>query len=245
MTRISGMILGLGLMIVISSLASPASAWDDDDDDHRSRRFRSLGDVDDDDDFRRFRSFGDIDDDDGDFRRRRGGIPPIFRQPRRVPRHHYAPMPRYRSGYEGPRFAPPQRQPIAPPPPPLEDFHRGGSAHHQEELVVPQAPPSGAAGPPDHSRPGQFVNAAVPLYPHVRVKDADEAPRRGVHRILAVKSPDPARFPGCVYVKVLVPPVPCREVKVDKGGAEIELKYEDLEVEIKSRRGVVTVEYDD
>lgn len=89
------------------------------------------------------------------------------------------------------------------------------------------------------------MNAAVPLYPHVRIDDADEAPRRGVHRILAVKSPDPARFPGCVYVKVLVPPVPCREVEVDDGGAKIKLKYGNCEVEIESEDGVIEVEYDD
>ena len=92
---------------------------------------------------------------------------------------------------------------------------------------------------------GQFCSAQVPLYPLVRVKERDEAPRFGIQKIIGVRSPDPLRFPGIVYVPISVPPGPCKKVDIDDGGAKIKLEYENYEIEIASAKGVVTVEYDD
>lgn len=218
MARISGMILGLGFLVIYSSLVSPASAWDDDDDD------------------------------DG-YRRRRRPVYRVYREPVIVPpRPIYGPgeyvAPQYPRGqYPAPpaNYPPQQRGPIVPAPLPPSAFENGRNYPPQE--YVPS--PAPVASLPDPHRPGQFVNAIAPLYPHVRVKDRDEAPRFAVHRILAVRSPDPFRFPGCVFVRVCVPPGPCRKVEVKNGGAYIKLKYAEHEVEVSSSRGVITVEYDD
>lgn len=95
-----------------------------------------------------------------------------------------------------------------------------------------------------HYNAGDFAQGGVPLYPHVRVKDGDKAPRHGVVIVLAVANPG-RHGPDCVFVPVRVPTRPMREMKVDDGGEKIELDYGDCKVEIESKRGVVTVEYDD
>lgn len=105
---------------------------------------------------------------------------------------------------------------------------------------LPQEGP-GAFG---HYRPGDFAPGVVPLYPRVRVKDGDKAPRHGVTIVLAVANPD-RHGPESVFVPVRVPARPLRDMKVEDGGAKIKLEYEDHEVEIESKKGVVTVEYDD
>lgn len=229
MARISGLILGLGFLVVLSSLVSPASAWDDDDDDGYKRRRRPV----------------------------HVHPGPVIIPPRHVEhyghgREEYV-VPQYPRGHypAPPVNYPPQRQePILPAPLPPSAFDEGFDYHSNQYVPTPRREtyiptPDPRYGVPDYGRPGQFVNAAVPLYPRVRVKDQDEAPRFGIHQILAVKSPDPFNFPGCVYVKVCVPPGPCRDVQVKNGGAYIKLKYPEHEIEIASGRGVITVEYDD
>ena len=95
-----------------------------------------------------------------------------------------------------------------------------------------------------HYHPGDFAQGGVPLYPHVRVEDGDKAPRHGVTVVLAVANPS-RHGPECVFVPVRVPTRPLRDMKVDDDGEKIELDYGDCKVEIESKRGVVTVEYDD
>lgn len=270
MARISGMILGIGIMIVISSLASPAGAWDDDDDGHRFRRF----DDDDDHIFHRHRGHGHHYGRGGGFGIGIGigrgggfGIGAPLLTPRRqfydaYPEPYYSPIPQQRyyqpvpqqqyyqpvpqqqyyqpAPQAQPYYPPIQQQPIVPEPLPPEALNPVGY-DPQPQLSVPPAPPVDVL-PED--RPGQFVDAGVPLYPHVRVKGAEEVPAFAVPRILAVRNPDP-RFPGCVYVKVYVPPGPYQKVKVEDGGAKVELDYGGFEVKLKSERGIVTVEYDD
>lgn len=249
MARISGMVLGLGLLVVISSLASPASAWDSDDDDNHHKHKNKHK-------HKHHRHHGPIG-------------PPIFRQPAFAPppyvdRHdhfgggyavpqyqdyqqypQYQPIPeapRYEYIPEAPQYQPIPEAPLAPPP--LHPSELQGD--YQQAPSGPSfAPPAPPAAVLPHERPGQFVNFEAPLYPAVRVKEGHKAPRFAVHKIVAVRSPDPFRFPGCVYVQVCVPPRPCHKVEVDDGGAKIKLDYDDYEVEIKSEKGVVTVEYDD
>ncbi len=233
MVRISGMLFGLGLLIAISSWTSPAGAWDsdDDDDDYRRPRQRCVTPV------------------------VRPPYTPVY-QPAYYPEHRpiYRPNPvfvprrsveHYHSGNvaipPAPQFD--RNGPIFPPVPPSELEHEFHAPRIEEPVLPPPIAPPVVQVP--HEHPGQFVDAAVPLYPYVRVKDRENIPRYAVPRILAVRSPDPFRFPGCVFVKVCVPPGPCRGLKVESGGSKIELKYHDFEVEVTSNRGVITVEYDD
>ncbi len=286
MARITGMILGLGLVIVISSLASPASAWDSDDDDdykhkHKHRyhpHHHHAPPI--------FVPLGDDDDDDHEHRHHRHAapifVPPVIRQPLLIPpqygeRYDYQydqnqysndPYNPYRIDYGAPRNqAVPEYQP-APQYQPLPEYQPGPQNQLTPEAPLPPAPippedlfgenqtsqaPSGPILPaPEQElnvlpefRPGQFVDQEVSLYPHVRVKGRDAIPRHAIPQIVAVRSPDPFRFPGLVYVQVAVPPRPVREAKVEDGGAKVEMKYEDFEVKIVSAKGVVSVEYDD
>ena len=95
-----------------------------------------------------------------------------------------------------------------------------------------------------HYHPGEFAQGAVPLYPHVRVKGGDKAPRHGVTVVLAVANPNRGG-PESVFVPVRVPTRPLRDMKVKDGGEKIKLDYDEIEIEIESEKGVVTVEYDD
>jgi len=109
---------------------------------------------------------------------------------------------------------------------------------------VPPPPPSAAVV----ERPltyGSIVSDSVSLYPYVRVKDADDMCPDGVSVVIAVRDPNCRRGEtGFVFVKVCVPPCNGR-VRVNKWGTEVELDYGEYEVEIKSRNGLVTVDYDD
>jgi hypothetical protein len=107
-------------------------------------------------------------------------------------------------------------------------------------VALPNEGPS-AVG---HYHPGDFAQSPVPLYPRVRVKDGDKAPRHAVTVVLAVANPG-RHGPSCVFVPVRVPTRPLRDMQVDDDGEKIELDYGDCKVEIESKRGIVTVEYDD
>ncbi len=222
MARISGMILGLGLLVVISQMTSPVSAGDHDDDDgyfkHRRRYCTPI------------------------VRR------PIVRQPVFY-RNPYAAQPYYSGGYgiPQPQSAPIAQQPIVPPPLPPSALQQNDSAYPPAPAVNSPTvtPPGQRFSALPQQQPGQFVEQAVPLYPYVRVKDAGKVPGLAVPKILAVASPDPFRFPGLVYVQVSVPPCPCRGVKIKDRGAKTVLNYGDFEVEVTSSQGLVTIDYDD
>lgn len=246
MARISGMVLGLGLLAILSGIASPASAWDSDDDDNYNHKHKYKP-------------------------HHRAALifaPPGVQEPILIPPQYgdgpEYPSPQYpndpynpyRIDYGTTPYAPApdyplahQEQttpqiPLAPPPLPPDQLF-GEEAYPTpatEPLVVPPQPEVGVA--PEY-RPGQFVQVEAPLYPHVRVDGIEDVPRHAVNQIVAVRSPDPFRFPGLVYVPVRVPPGPCRDVKVKDGGAKVEMKYGDFKVKIVSARGVVSVEYDD
>jgi hypothetical protein len=48
-----------------------------------------------------------------------------------------------------------------------------------------------------------------------------------------------------VYVQVLVPPVPPRKIEVSRCHTRVELCFGELDVEIVSKNGTISVEYDD
>jgi hypothetical protein len=137
-------------------------------------------------------------------------------------------------------------------------------AQESEPLPPPPKPRPAPAGqgalpPPPPAPPvvrervpyGSFIEGAVPLYSRVRVKDCDDIAPGAVPMIVAVRDPNLCRKPckccpeRSVFVQVLVPPCPLRKVDVGSRGTVVELNYGKYEVNIISRKGVVTVEYDD
>jgi hypothetical protein len=111
-------------------------------------------------------------------------------------------------------------------------------------LPGPAPPGSGPHGP-------VLGGAAAELYPCVKYDDPENIPRCAVPVIVAVPDPRPkcdCDPSGCVYVKICVPTHCPPEIKVKKGGREIQYKWDDLdfEVEIKQqKKGWLEVDYDD
>lgn len=132
-----------------------------------------------------------------------------------------------------------------------------GGPHPVPPLPEPQWPWPGVGLPSEgpaefgYYRPGDFVQGPVPLYPRVRVKDRDEAAPHCITVVVAVADPNPCpdafhvTGPSSVFVPICVPRCPLRDMKVDKGGSRIKLDYGEYTVELKSKDGVVTVDYDD
>lgn len=97
---------------------------------------------------------------------------------------------------------------------------------------------------------GDIVTCRVPMFTRVKVKDRDNIHPHARHVTVAVKNPNACRHScSCctepVYIDICVPPCPLRDVDVSRDGSRIELDYGDYEVDITSRNGVVTVDYDD
>ena len=98
------------------------------------------------------------------------------------------------------------------------------------------------------------TGTAVPLYHCVRVKDECNIAPCAVPQIVMVKDPcavcdpcNPCAAPKCVAVQICVPP--CSEcpprVTCKRDGEYVKYDYGKYRVEITSRNGVVTVDYDD
>ena len=115
-----------------------------------------------------------------------------------------------------------------------------------------------APSAPLHGRPGFVAPApmvgpdnagALPVFHRVKYEDTDEMHPCAVPTLVAV--PDPCTDscdcagPRCVYVQVCVPPHCEPRVKYSRGGREIRYEYGEYEIKIESKRGFVTVEYDD
>jgi hypothetical protein len=94
---------------------------------------------------------------------------------------------------------------------------------------------------------GSIVSEPVSLYPHVRVKDGDDVAPGAVPIVVAVRDPNTCRKEpaGLVFVQVCVPTCPLCKVRVNRWGTEVKLDYGKYEVEIRSRNGLVTIDYDD
>lgn len=94
---------------------------------------------------------------------------------------------------------------------------------------------------------GEIVRCRVPLATCVRVRGADHICGHFVPAVVAVRDPalcehDVERL---VYVQVLVPPVPPRKIEVSRCHTRVELCFGELDVEIVSKNGTISVEYDD
>ena len=91
------------------------------------------------------------------------------------------------------------------------------------------------------------------LYPCVKYEDLHNVHPCAVPKIVAVRDTrkrccDPCSCcckPGCVYVKICVPPCGCPKISANRDHTKVEYDYGDYEIEIKSKNGVVYVDYDD
>jgi hypothetical protein len=104
------------------------------------------------------------------------------------------------------------------------------------------------------AQPAPAAGGAVTLYHCVKYKDECNIAPCAVPMIVTVKDPcdccdtcDPCCTPKCVAVQICVPP--CSEcpprVTCKRGGEYVKYDYGKYRVEITSRKGVVTVDYDD
>ena len=96
-------------------------------------------------------------------------------------------------------------------------------------------------------RIGEFVRSPVPLATCVQVKDLCNAAPDAVPAILAVRDPHCCEHDlaeRVVYVEVLVPRCPLQKLEVSKCGTRVDLCFGEYDIEVRSRNGVVTVQYD-
>lgn len=100
--------------------------------------------------------------------------------------------------------------------------------------------------------PAPDSNPAVgaPLYHCVKYKDLDNIAPCAVPTVVQVKDPcacvDPCCPAPCVSVEICAPPCPCGpRVTQNRDGSRVKYDYGKYQVEITSRNGVVTVDYDD
>jgi len=120
-----------------------------------------------------------------------------------------------------------------------------------DKAVLPPLPPIPEGGEGTGSNVDGELPAIEPisLYHCVKYEDLDNIHPCAVRTVVAVQDPcyDPRSCcaPACVYVEICVPPCKCRRVKVSRRGSKVEYDYGEYEVEIKSKRGVVYVDYDD
>jgi len=121
--------------------------------------------------------------------------------------------------------------------------------------VPPQPLPPVTVLPPVHQAPvvvmpheiGEIVDCPVPLATCVRVEDECDIAPNAVPVVIAVRDPNaPARacHPQLVYVEVCVPPCPPTSLRVSPCQTEIKMDFGRYDVEIKSRNGVIVVDYD-
>jgi hypothetical protein len=103
---------------------------------------------------------------------------------------------------------------------------------------------------------GPVASATQPLalYHRVKYEDLDNIHPCAVKMIVQVMDPCPPPRDPCscckpaprfVLVEICVPPCGCKKVKISRGGAKVEYDYGKYEIEIKSKKGVIVVNYDD
>jgi hypothetical protein len=126
-------------------------------------------------------------------------------------------------------------------------------------LPIPEAQPAqpgtpvpAVSKPVPGSQPVLAQGSIITLYPNVRYKDERRMAPGAVPQIVFVKDPclsgprNRGCEPRCVAVQICVPPcstcpprVVCR-----RGGEYVKYDFGKYQVEIRSRRGCVTVDYD-
>jgi len=120
-------------------------------------------------------------------------------------------------------------------------------------VLTPSPMPEATYGQPG-AEPVPVEGAAIPLYHCVRYKDERNIAPCAVPMVVMVKDPcatcdpcNPCAAPQCVAVQICVPP--CSEcpprVTCRRGGEYVKYDFGKYAVKITSRKGVVTVNYDD
>jgi hypothetical protein len=137
------------------------------------------------------------------------------------------------SAFDGPLLS--YDQPLTPTPDPVS---------------VAAQPPVGAIPVPGDA-PVVTQTVAIPLYHCVKYRDERKIAPCAVPMIVMVKDPcakrcDPCEPPKCVAVQICVPPCSTCPPKVvcRRGGEYVKYDFGKYRVEIRSRNGVVRVDYD-
>ena len=121
--------------------------------------------------------------------------------------------------------------------------------------VPPQTVPPVNVLPPVNQGPvmnmphqiGEIVDCQVPLATCVQIEDECDIAPNAVPIIVAVRDPNAPLdrcHPQMAYVEICVPPCPPRSLRVSPCQTEIKMDFGQYDVEIKSRNGVIVVDYD-
>lgn len=130
----------------------------------------------------------------------------------------------------------------------------GTTLQHQPGTIPSPAPAAESNSPQSMPQPVEASHGSaeeVELYHCVEYEDLDNVHPCAVPKIVSVKDPnacyDPCTCcePGCVFVKICVPPCGCPKVKVKRHGRKVKYDYGDYRVEVESHSdGTVEVDYD-
>lgn len=134
-------------------------------------------------------------------------------------------------GYQDPSYIPAQEvRPL----PPVDHYP-----------VAPAVPSHGYEYPMQYEV-GQIVDCRVPLATCVRVEDECNIAPNAVPVVVAVKDPNAcAHNPNAmVFVEVCVPPCPPEKVRISPCRTRVTMCFGQYEVDIKSRNGMILVDYD-
>ena len=90
--------------------------------------------------------------------------------------------------------------------------------------------------------------AAVPMFCNVRYVDKREMAPCAVTKVIMV--PDPCQpkdacCQKCVAIEICVPPCGCEEIKCNRAGNRIRYCYGDYAVDVRIRKGLIVVDYQD
>lgn len=115
-------------------------------------------------------------------------------------------------------------------------------AYEYEAVPMPAVPNTVLPPTPQGYPPPHMIEPVV-LYPHVRIKDPHKIHPLAVPTIVEV--PDPNDRHCTVCIEICAPPCEC--VKVKRHGLlkrKMEFDYGKYEIDVTSRKGVVTIDYD-
>jgi hypothetical protein len=119
-----------------------------------------------------------------------------------------------------------------------------------QQLPPTQAYPSVPGYPVAPSFPhqvGEIVDCHVPLATCVRVEDECNIAPNAVPVVVAVRDPNTCGHQcqeRIVFVQVFVPPCPPRSIRVTPCHSRVQMDFGQYEVDIKSRDGMIFVDYD-